>query len=37
VKLLSEHLVAFRDSEGRLGLIDEFCAHRCVSLAGNMM
>jgi phenylpropionate dioxygenase-like ring-hydroxylating dioxygenase large terminal subunit len=32
VKLLSEHLVAFRDSEGRLGLIDEFCAHRCVSL-----
>src|SRR5512141_3289132 len=32
VKLLSERLVAFRDSQGRLGLIDEFCAHRGVSL-----
>src|SRR5258708_39901068 len=32
VKLLSERLVAFRDSNGRLGLIDEFCAHRGVSL-----
>ncbi len=32
VELLSELLVAFRDSEGKLGLIDEFCAHRCVSL-----
>jgi len=32
IKLLSERLVAFRDSEGRLGLIDEFCAHRGVSL-----
>ena len=32
VQLLSERLIAFRDSEGRLGLIDEFCAHRCVSL-----
>jgi phenylpropionate dioxygenase-like ring-hydroxylating dioxygenase large terminal subunit len=32
VKLLSERMVAFRDSEGRLGLIDEFCAHRGVSL-----
>jgi phenylpropionate dioxygenase-like ring-hydroxylating dioxygenase large terminal subunit len=32
VKLLSERLVAFRDSEGRLGLIDEFCPHRGVSL-----
>ncbi len=27
-----ERLVAFRDSEGRYGLIDEFCAHRGVSL-----
>ena len=26
VKLLSERLVAFRDSLGRYGLIDEFCA-----------
>jgi len=32
VKLLSEALVAFRDSSGRLGLVDEFCAHRGVSL-----
>ena len=32
VKLLSERLVAFRDTQGRLGLIDEFCAHRGVSL-----
>ncbi|MBI2189479.1 MAG: aromatic ring-hydroxylating dioxygenase subunit alpha [Acidobacteria bacterium] len=32
VKLLSERLVAFRDTNGRLGLIDEFCAHRGISL-----
>ncbi|MDB5793626.1 MAG: Rieske (2Fe-2S) protein [Noviherbaspirillum sp.] len=32
VKLLSERLLAFRDSAGKLGLIDEFCAHRGVSL-----
>ena len=32
VKLLGERLLAFRDSEGRLGLVDEFCAHRGVSL-----
>jgi phenylpropionate dioxygenase-like ring-hydroxylating dioxygenase large terminal subunit len=32
VKILSERLIAFRDSEGRFGLIDEFCAHRGVSL-----
>jgi phenylpropionate dioxygenase-like ring-hydroxylating dioxygenase large terminal subunit len=32
VKLLSERLLAFRDSKGRYGLIDEFCAHRGVSL-----
>ena len=30
--LLSERLIAFRDSRGRPGLIDEFCAHRGVSL-----
>jgi phthalate 4,5-dioxygenase len=30
--LLGEKLVAFRDSEGRIGLVDEFCAHRRVSL-----
>ncbi len=32
VKLLSERLVAFRDTNGRYGLMDEFCAHRGVSL-----
>ena len=28
VKVLSERLIAFRDSEARYGLIDEFCPHR---------
>src|SRR5205809_8136430 len=32
VQLLSERLIAFRDTQGRLGLMDEFCAHRGVSL-----
>src|SRR6059058_52858 len=32
VKLLSERLIAFRDTKGRYGLMDEFCAHRGVSL-----
>ncbi|HVY57742.1 MAG TPA: Rieske 2Fe-2S domain-containing protein [Xanthobacteraceae bacterium] len=32
VKLLSERLLAFRDTQGRYGLIDEFCAHRGISL-----
>jgi phthalate 4,5-dioxygenase oxygenase subunit len=32
VKLLSERLIAFRDTNGRYGLMDEFCAHRGVSL-----
>jgi phenylpropionate dioxygenase-like ring-hydroxylating dioxygenase large terminal subunit len=32
VQLLCERLIAFRDTEGRLGLMDEFCAHRGVSL-----
>ena len=32
VKILSERLIAFRDTEGRLGLIDEFCPHRGPSL-----
>lgn len=32
VKLLSERLLAVRDTEGKYGLIDEFCAHRGVSL-----
>ena len=33
VKLLGERLVAFRDTKGRVGLLDEFCSHRRVSLA----
>ncbi len=32
VSLLGESLVAFRDSEGRVGLLEEFCVHRGVSL-----
>jgi phenylpropionate dioxygenase-like ring-hydroxylating dioxygenase large terminal subunit len=32
VKLLGEDLVAFRDTEGRVGLLDEFCPHRRASL-----
>ncbi len=31
--LLGEKLVAFRDSDGRLGVLGEFCAHRKASLA----
>src|SRR5690348_8084533 len=31
-ELMGENLVCFRDSKGRIGLIDEFCAHRGVSL-----
>ena len=32
VRLLGENLVAFRNSEGRVGLIDHVCPHRCASL-----
>ncbi|SIT49304.1 Ring-hydroxylating dioxygenase, large terminal subunit [Paraburkholderia piptadeniae] len=32
VGLLSEKLLAFRDTDGKIGLIGEFCAHRGVSL-----
>lgn len=32
-RLLGEDLIAFRDSEGKLGIIDEFCRHRGASLA----
>ena len=32
VKLMSERLLAFSDTQGRVGVIDEFCAHRGVSL-----
>ncbi|HEY1504769.1 MAG TPA: Rieske 2Fe-2S domain-containing protein [Stellaceae bacterium] len=32
VKLLGEELVAFRTTDGRIGLIEEFCPHRRASL-----
>ena len=31
VRLLGEDLIAFRDSAGRVGLVDEFCPHRLAS------
>jgi phthalate 4,5-dioxygenase len=33
LRLLGEDLVAFRDSDGRLGILDEHCPHRRASLA----
>jgi len=32
VQILGEKLLAFRDTDGQIGLIDEFCSHRGVSL-----
>lgn len=32
-RLLGEDLVVFRDSDGKLGVLDEYCPHRRVSLA----
>lgn len=32
VKLLGEDLVAFRDTQSRIGLLEEYCPHRRVSL-----
>ncbi len=32
VRILGEHLVAFRDSDGRVGLLEEYCPHRRASL-----
>jgi phthalate 4,5-dioxygenase oxygenase subunit len=32
LRLLGENLVAFRNSDGKVGLIDHVCAHRCASL-----
>ena len=32
VRLLGEDLIAFRDTEGKVGLIDEACPHRGTSL-----
>src|ERR1700751_3164001 len=31
-RLLGEDLVVFRDSDGRLGVLDEYCPHRRASL-----
>ena len=33
IRLLGQNFVAFRDSEGRVGLLDERCSHRGASLA----
>ena len=32
VELMGEHFVAFRDSDGKVGLLDEACCHRGASL-----
>jgi len=32
VRLLGENLVAFRNTEGRVGLLNHVCPHRCASL-----
>ena len=32
VKLLGEELVAFRDTEGKIGLLEELCPHRLASM-----
>ena len=33
VQLLGENFVAFRDSDGKVGIVDEYCMHRRASLA----
>ncbi|WP_077036384.1 Rieske 2Fe-2S domain-containing protein [Pelomonas sp. KK5] len=33
IRIMGEDLVLFRDDEGRVGLIDRKCAHRCTDLA----
>ncbi|MGZ5805146.1 MAG: Rieske 2Fe-2S domain-containing protein, partial [Xanthobacteraceae bacterium] len=32
VKIMGEDLLAFRDTKGRIGLIEPQCAHRCANL-----
>jgi phthalate 4,5-dioxygenase len=32
LKLLGEKLIAFRDTEGRIGILDHRCPHRCASM-----
>ena len=34
VTLMGEHLVAFRDSDGKIGLLGRYCAHRAVPRPG---
>ncbi|MES2510551.1 MAG: Rieske 2Fe-2S domain-containing protein [Pseudomonadota bacterium] len=33
VRIMGEDLILFRDDQGRIGLIDRKCAHRCTDLA----
>jgi phthalate 4,5-dioxygenase oxygenase subunit len=33
VQVLGEELIAFRDTEGQVGVLDEFCRHRSASLS----
>ena len=33
VRLLCENLIAFRNTEGKVGLLDHACPHRCASLS----
>ena len=33
IRILGEDLILFRDDQGRVGLIDRKCAHRCTDLA----
>ena len=32
LRLLGEDLIAFRDTKGQIGILEEFCPHRRVSL-----
>lgn len=32
LRIMSEDLIAFRDSDGRVGIVDAYCAHRCAPL-----
>ncbi|MGC7945359.1 Rieske 2Fe-2S domain-containing protein, partial [Pandoraea pneumonica] len=32
VRLLGEDLIAFRDTQGKIGLLDRYCPHRRVDL-----
>jgi len=32
IQLMGEELIAFRDTDGRVGLVDEFCPHRRASM-----